>query len=254
MNAAEARPLVAAARRTGAKLKTGFNHRYHPALLEAHRRVVAGEIGRPLWVRCRYGHGGRRGYETEWRARPEESGGGELLDQGIHVFDLLRWFCGDFAEISAVLTTSYWRMAVEDNAFCTLVTSRGVVAQIHVSWTQWKNVFSFELAGDRGYLAVEGLGKSYGPERLRIGHRPEESGPPDERVMEFEEEDSSWEREWQEFLAAIRERRSPAGDGRDGLEALRLVEAARVAARERRTVSLSEMEEHAEPRVHRAVS
>ncbi len=253
-NAAEARPVVATSTRIGARLMTGFNHRFHPALFMAHQMLHRGEIGRPLWIRCRYGHGGRPGYEREWRANPEESGGGELLDQGIHALDLFRWFLGDFAEISATLTNSFWPMAVEDNAFCTLRTASGEVAQLHASWTQWKNLFSFEVCGERGYLQVEGLGGSYGEERLRIGLRAAHGGAPQEGVMSFEGEDSSWEREWREFLAAIREERPPVGDGQDGLAALRLVEAAYTSARERRAISICAKEEHEESRVHTAVS
>ncbi|HEV8384924.1 MAG TPA: Gfo/Idh/MocA family oxidoreductase [Candidatus Acidoferrales bacterium] len=260
-NAAEARPVVAAAARNGARLMTGFNHRFHPALAMAQQMLSRDEIGRPLWIRCRYGHGGRPGYEREWRANPEESGGGELLDQGIHALDLFRWFLGDFAEVSATLASSFWPMAVEDNAFCTLRTAGGEVAQLHASWTQWKNLFSFELAGERGYLLAEGLGGSYGDERLVIGLRAAEGGAPREGVMTFDAHDVSWEREWREFLAAIREERPPLGDGEDGLAALRLVEAAYASARERRAVSLRTKpasaggkEEHAEPRLHRAVS
>ncbi len=253
-NAAEAQPVVAAAKRSGVRLMTGFNHRFHASLLMAHQMMQREEVGEPMWIRCRYGHGGRAGYEREWRANPEESGGGELLDQGIHAFDLFRWFLGDFEDISATLTSSFWPMPVEDNAFCTLRTVRGEVAQLHASWTQWKNLFSFELFGERGYMLVEGLGGSYGPERLVIGQRTREGGAPQEGVINFEGGDSSWAREWREFLAAIREERLPAGDGQDGLAALRLVEAAYVSARERRAISLSAKEEHAEPQLHRAVS
>lgn len=254
-NAAEARPVVAAAARNGVHLMTGFNHRFHSSLVMAHEVFQRDEIGRPLWIRCRYGHGGRPGYEREWRASPEESGGGELLDQGIHALDLFRWFLGDFAEITATLTSSFWPMPVEDNAFCTLRTASGEVAQLHASWTQWKNLFSFELCAERGYLLAEGLGGSYGPERLFIGLRaPEGGAPQQEGEINFEGGDCSWEREWREFLAAIGEERPPVGNGQDGLAALRLVEAAYASARERRAISLSAKEEYAEPRLHRAVS
>lgn len=253
-NAAEARPVVAASTRNGARLMTGFNHRFHASLNMAHQMFERNEIGRPLWIRCRYGHGGRPGYEHEWRASPEESGGGELLDQGVHALDLFRWFLGDFDEISATLSNSFWPMPVEDNAFCTLRTANGEVAHLHASWTQWKNLFSFELCGARGYLLAEGLGGSYGAERLVVGLRAANGGAPQEGVMDFDGEDSSWEREWREFLSAIREERPPVGDGQDGLAVLHLVEAAYASARERRAVSLSAKEEYAEPRVHRAVS
>ncbi len=242
MTANEAEALVAVAEHTGLKLKTGFNHRHHPALWEAHALNQAGHIGRLLLIRCRYGHGGRAGYEQEWRANPDESGGGELLDQGIHAFDLFRWFGGEFNEVYAAIERAFWPMAVEDNAFCILRTAAGQIATLHASWTQWKNLFSFEVFGEQGYLIIEGLGDSYGRGRLVIGRRPLNFGAPIEEQIEYAEEDSSWTREWEEFTSAIREDRQPLADGFDGWQALRLVDAAYESARMRCAISLTEGE------------
>ncbi|MGA2030574.1 MAG: Gfo/Idh/MocA family oxidoreductase, partial [Verrucomicrobiota bacterium] len=219
----EAAGLVAAATQSKRALKTGFNHRYHPAIAEAHRLAREGRIGRLLVMRCRYGHGGRAGYEHEWRA-DRNSGGGELLDQGVHALDLFRWFGGEFTEVSAMISSAYWPIDVEDNAFCVLRSPEGVVASLHASWTQWRNLFSFEVFGDRGYLEIEGLGGSYGPERLVIGER-RTSGAPLEQKIEFLGEDTSWAAEWAEFSSAIREARAPVSSGWDGWQALRLAAA-----------------------------
>lgn len=232
----EAAAVVAAAKRSKRALKTGFNHRYHPAIAEAHRLAREGRIGRLLVLRCRYGHGGRTGYEHEWRA-DRVSGGGELLDQGVHALDLFRWFAGEFTEVSAMLSSSYWPIEVEDNAFCLLRSADGVTANLHASWTQWKNLFSFEVFGDRGYLEIEGLGGSYGPERLVIGER-RPNGIPAEQQIEFSGEDTSWAAEWAEFTAAIREERAPEASGWDGWQALRLAEAAYESARTRAVVRI----------------
>ncbi len=238
MTAAEASRLVAAARAAERVLKTGFNHRHHPAVARARELASAGAIGRLMHIRCRYGHGGRAGYAREWRANPAESGGGELLDQGIHALDLFRWFLGEFDEVYAIVTRAFWPMPVEDNVFCTLRTATGQVAQLHASWTQWKNLFSFEVFGEWGYLIAEGLGGAYGCERLVFGRRPDEFGPPDEQVTPYDGEDHSWAREWAEFENSIRDSRLAAADGVDGLEALRLVEAAYASARDGRVVKV----------------
>lgn len=238
MSPEEAAQVVASAAHNGAKLKTGFNHRHHPALAKAHVLAQAGTVGRLLFLRCRYGHGGRAGYEQEWRAQPEESGGGELMDQGIHALDLFRWFLGEFREVSAVTARAFWPTPVEDNAFCILRTPSGQVASLHASWTQWKNLFSFEVFGERGYLIVEGLGASYGRERLVVGRRPAKFGAPAEETIEYDDEDSSWTDEWEEFFAAIREDRRPLADGFDGWQALRLVHAAYESAKQGRVISL----------------
>lgn len=242
MTPEEARGLVRAAERSGVVLKTGFNLRHHPAIWNAHLKLQDGAIGKPLWIRCRYGHGGRPGYEREWRADPVQSGGGELLDQGIHVLDLFRWFLGEFCEVTAVLTHSFWPVPVDDNAFCLLRTAAGQVASLHASWTQWRNLFSFEIHGDQGYLLIDGLGGNYGPERLTLGRRNPDFSPPHEGHIQFASEDSSWSREWQEFVSAIEEQRRPLADGEDGWQALRLAHAAYESSRRARPVQLGEEE------------
>ncbi len=235
----EGKAVVTAAARAGRTLKTGFNHRFHPAIAEARRLAQSGRIGRLLLMRCRYGHGGRTGYEHEWRADLAASGGGELMDQGIHALDLFRWFAGEFSEVTAMLARAFWPADVEDNAFCLLRSKTGAVASLHASWTQWKNLFSFEVFGDRGYLQVEGLGGNYGPERLIIGERLA-PGAPVEQEVEFSGEDTSWAAEWADFVSAIRDHRPPEGSGWDGWQALRLVAAAYDSARTGAMVRLAE--------------
>jgi predicted dehydrogenase len=235
-NLAEAAPLVALAERRRRVLAVGFNHRCHPGIARLRELAAEGAIGRLLWARCRYGHGGRAGYEREWRADPVRAGGGELLDQGIHALDLFGWLFGEFVEVAAVVQTAFWPVAVEDNAFVLLRTAAGQVASLHASWTQWRNLFSFEVCGSQGSLGVEGLGGNYGPERLRIEKRAANSDAPSEQVFEFAGEDRSWEQEWRAFVSAVRGCGAPVATGRDALAALRLVEAAYRAAATGRTV------------------
>ncbi|MBI1884974.1 MAG: Gfo/Idh/MocA family oxidoreductase [Chloroflexi bacterium] len=237
-NPAEARRIVQAAVRAGRVLKCVCNLRHHPAVVQARRWLDKGRIGTPMFLRCRYGIAGRPGYEKEWRADPARSGGGELMDQGFHVLDLCRWFLGDFAQVFAFVSTAYWPIQpLEDNAFVLLRTTAAQVASVHVSWTQWKNVFSFELFGGEGYVQVEGLGGTYGTERAALGRR-EFLGPVGEEVIEFRGEDPSWQEEWKEFLGAIREEREPQGNGQDALAVHELVEAAYRSSRQERLVRL----------------
>ncbi len=206
-------------------LKTGFNHRHHPAIFMAKELLDNGKIGKLYFMRCRYGHGGRPGYEKEWRADKELCGGGELLDQGVHVVDLFRWFATDFNEAFGYINTYFWNMEVEDNAFALFKNKKGIVASMHTSWTQWKNLFSFEIFGSHGYLIIEGLGRSYGIESLRIGKRKPEGGVPEEKLIKFSDEDISWEKEWEEFLSAVKDKREPLGNGIDGHKANCMIKA-----------------------------
>jgi predicted dehydrogenase len=185
-------------------VEVGFNHRYHPALLKAHALIGAGEIGPLYYIRGRYGHGGRIGYDREWRAKPEISGGGELLDQGAHLIDLAAWYFGaSFAKVHGVLATYFWNMPVEDNAFLTLETAAGMIAQLQVTWTEWKNLFSLEIVGRDGKLHIDGLGGSYGVERLAFYKMRPEMGPPDTTIWEYPGADTSWAQQWQAFRRSI---------------------------------------------------
>jgi predicted dehydrogenase len=222
----EAEAMVNAAKRNHIKLKCGFNLRYHPAIQKAKQLLDEGKIGKANFIRCRYGIGARLGYEKEWRANPDMAGGGEMMDQGTHAIDLSRWFLGEFTEVSAFMANYLSNLAsVEDNGFVQLRTESGKIASIHVSLTQWKNLFSFEVFGSDGYLVTEGLGGSYGVERLFYGKR-DYTKPFTEEVIEFRGEDLSWVDEWKEFVACITEDREPIGNGYDGIAAMRLVDAA----------------------------
>lgn len=255
-NAGEAEAIWLKAKERGLILKTGFNHRFHPAIRNAKKIVEDGGIGKIYLLRAVYGHGGRPGYDKEWRASRDICGGGELLDQGVHVIDLFRWFIGEFDEVFGRVATFYWDMEVEDNAFAMFRTHRGQVATMHTSWTQWKNKFLLEIIGEKGYLVVDGLGGSYGTERLVIGKRKVRGatatdstpgfqyagGAPDEEILEFPGPDISWREELIEFASAIMENREPIGSGYDGLMANRLVGAVYESARRNAPVRLGPFE------------
>lgn len=216
--------VAAAARHAGRVVRVGFNHRYHPALQKARAIVDAGLLGPLMFVRGRYGHGARLGYEREWRADPARSGGGELIDQGVHVIDLARWFLGDFVAVDGVARTLFWDMPVDDNAFLRLTTGDGRIAFLHVSCSEWKNLFSFEIYGRLGKLHVEGLGGSYGVERLAYYAMRPEMGPPDTTIWEYPGPDESWRREFEELIDDIRLARVPAAGLADARAALVVVE------------------------------
>lgn len=237
-SAGELEPLVELAGRKRLILKAGFNYRFHPAIRRAHEILRGGELGRLLYAAARHGHGGRMGLEREWRADPARAGGGQLLDQGVHLIDLFRWFAGEeLASALAIVATRFWPMQpLEDTAFCLLRTTSGVPCSLQVSLMEWKNRFQLELVAERGSLLVEGLGGSYGPERLTIVRRPEQFGVPAIESAEFDNPEQCWAAEWEEFVAAVREGRRPLGDGADSLAALRAVEACYQSSREQRAV------------------
>jgi predicted dehydrogenase len=216
--------LLAAARETGVRVRVGFNHRYHPALLKARELFASGVLGPLMFLRGRYGHGGRVGYDREWRADPKLSGGGELIDQGVHLIDLAGWFLGDFTTIEGHATTSYWDMPVDDNAFLSLRTAAGQTAWLHVSCTEWKNLFSFEIYGRDAKIQIEGLGGSYGVERLTYYKMLPQMGPPEITTWEYPRGDDSWRIEIQEFIEDVRLGREPQPGLRETRATLDVVE------------------------------
>jgi len=207
---AELDGIAQAAARAKRLVHVGFNHRYHPALQKARELVDAGSLGPMMFIRGRYGHGGRVGYDREWRADPARSGGGELIDQGVHLIDLSRWFLGDFVTVDGIAATFFWDMPVDDNAFLTLRSAGGQVAFLHVSCTEWKNLFSMEIYGRTGKIAIDGLGGSYGVERLTFYRMLPEMGPPETTAWEYPRGDGSWAIEWAEFLQDIHANREPS--------------------------------------------
>jgi len=224
-SSAEVAELDRLAQDRGVLVRAGYNHRYHPAIQKARSLFDAGALGRLMFIRGRYGHGGRLGYDREWRADPALSGGGELLDQGVHLIDLAGWFMGPWSAIEGHTATYFWDMPVEDNAFISLRTADGLTAWLHASCTEWKNLFSLEIYGSDAKLHIEGLGGSYGVERLYHYHMLPEMGPPDTMIYEFPRGDMSWALETQEFIEDIRLRRTPVPGLREARAILDVVEA-----------------------------
>lgn len=216
--------VISAAAKNGVLARVGFNHRYHRAFRKARALVDEGELGELMFIRARYGHGGRIGYDKEWRAQPELSGGGELIDQGVHLIDLARWFLGDFSEVEGFAHTYYWNMPVDDNGFLLLKTPKKQVAHLHASCTEWKNTFSFEIYGQKGKIDINGLGGSYGVERISFYKMSQEMGPPETFIWEYPMADDSWEFEFKEFLEDVSHNRQPGAGLTDAKAALKIVE------------------------------
>ena len=222
--ASELEPLLAARDAKSVRVHVGFNHRYHRSLRKAKQLVCSGALGELMFIRGRYGHGGRVGYEKEWRADPRISGGGELIDQGPHLIDLSRWFLGEFTEVQGWAETYFWKMPVDDNGFMLLKTKHNQTAFLHVSCTEWKNLFSMEIYGRDGKLDLNGLGGSYGVERITWFKMLPEMGPPETYSWEYPMGDDFWSAETSAFLDDIEAGRPDDCGLEDAIAALTVVE------------------------------
>lgn len=211
----------------GLLLKYGFNHRYHDSVREALRIINSKQLGEIVNLRGVYGKSKILSFSGGWRAERRYAGGGILLDQGIHMLDLMRLFCGDFVEVKSWVSNSYWNHDVEDNAYALMRDSHGRVASLHSSATQWQHRFSLDITFTEGYLELRGIlsgSKSYGEEKLVIGRRNEsDTGTAKEEIITYLE-DNSWRDEINEFAdAVVNNGTVKQGNSSDALATMELV-------------------------------
>ena len=178
-----------------------------------------------MFIRAQYGNGARVGFDREWRSKAELAGGGELLDQGVHVIDLASQFLPAMKVLSGYAKTHFWNMEVDDNTWAMLADENDATFSFHVSSTEWKNEFRFEVYTRSRKYQWLGLGRSYGPEKLNIYTMKPEMGPPLIQEKVYSEIDLSWKKESENFFAAIEGRQQPIGGVDDALKCLKLVEA-----------------------------
>jgi predicted dehydrogenase len=201
--------------------------------MEAKKHINNNSLGKLLWMRGVYGKAGSIDFHENWRNYKNYSGGGILLDQGIHMLDLYRYFANEeFNCISSVLTTSFWDIECEDNAFLTLKSENNIIATLHSSATQWKHKFLLEMTIENGYINLDGIlssSRSYTPETMTLGMREFEDvtfamGKPKETTTYYEY-DEPWNYELKEFMDAINKKSSlKNGTSHDALEIMKLID------------------------------
>jgi len=210
------------------KLKYGFNHRYHDSVKLALDKIQSGELGSVINVRGVYGKSRIISFAGGWRSNRDVAGGGILLDQGIHMVDLMRLFCGEFVEVKSFIDNSYWKHDIEDNAYAIMKDTKGRVAMLHSTATQWQHRFVMDIALTEGYMELHGIlsgSKSYGEEKIIIGQRDDESmnGQMQSNTVNFLN-DNSWRDEIFEFADTILNNKPvTSGTSNDALETMKLV-------------------------------
>jgi predicted dehydrogenase len=213
-------------RRPGRVLLYGFNHRHHGSVRDALALVRSGQLGRVLHLRGVYGKSAVTEVPGSWRADRGRAGGGILLDQGIHMLDLMRCFAGEFEAVHAVVRGR--ERGLEEDAFALLQARGGAVAQLHSSATCWRHRFELHVGCERGALQLDGVlsgSMSYAPEILRVWRRDPETGRAGEPRETRYAEDPSWAIEVDAFARAVLEGRPPRDGGLDDARAtLALVE------------------------------
>ena len=212
------------------KLMYGFNHRYHHSVVSAKSLIDSKKLGKIINMRGVYGKSKLITFnQTDWRTKKEESGGGVLLDQGIHMLDLMVFFGGEFNKVHSFISNSFWKHDVEDNAYVLMSSKSGAVAQLHSSATQWRHKFNLEINLEKGSIILSGIlsgSKSYGDEKLTIitAKPNEDHGQPIEQVNKFNK-DPSWDTEVKRFSEYVRENKKvTSGSIEQATYIMRLIE------------------------------
>jgi len=184
----------------------GFNHRYHDSVRNAFDIIKSGELGKIINLRGVYGKSKIISFQSDWRTKREIAGGGILLDQGIHMVDLIRMFVGDFDQIHSFVDNNFWKHDVEDNAYALMKTKDGIVAFLHSTATQWRHRFNLEISLEGGSIILSGIlsgSKSYGAETITVAYANGEHGGDPKEVTTRYNEDNSWRDEIQYFTDCI---------------------------------------------------
>ena len=215
----------------GKKLMYGFNHRHHDSIIRMKEIIDSGDFGHIIWMRGRYGKSVTEDYFKQWRAKKEISGGGIVIDQGIHMLDLFRYLGGEFDSVKAEVTNYYWKADIEDNAFIILKNSQnGLVASLHSTMTQWRHLFSLEVFMDNGYMVLNGLitsTMSYGEETLSIAKN--RSAAPaatwQDEVKTKYLNNNSWRYEMEHFFNAIKNNTPiTIGNSNDAFQIMKIID------------------------------
>ncbi|MBA3655787.1 MAG: Gfo/Idh/MocA family oxidoreductase [Gemmatimonadaceae bacterium] len=213
----------------GQKLMFGFNHRYHDSVRDALRVIKSGELGGVLNLRGVYGKSKiiRFGNDKDWRTQRELAGGGILLDQGIHMVDMMRLFAGEFTDIHSFISNDYWHHDIEDNAYALMRTADGIVGMLHSSATQWRHRFQLDITLEQGAILLGGIlssTRSYGAETITIVYSAENDGGDPREVMTRYNEDHSWRDEVYDFAASVLDDKPiTAGSSAEALKTMQLV-------------------------------
>lgn len=242
----ECRRMVAAAHQYHVRLMTGFNHRRYPPVLKAKQLLDAGAIGIPLSMRGWIGHEAGQEFLNHWFANSAISGGGTLVDNGVHLIDLVRFFLGEVTEVQGDARTALWPVQPsEDQALVLLKTAQGPSAFIMASWTEWRGYhFWLQVHGSEGILTFQSP-----PMLTTIDTKSPGGGRPKRTRFVFFREQvverirsyrwtiaQSFSAELREFMAAIGENRDASPSGFDGLRAMEIAIGAYRSSQEGRRI------------------
>lgn len=225
---AAAEQMKAAAARTGKVLYIGFNHRFIGKFAKAKELLDGGQYGKLLVCRIAIGHGMWERLSQMWFAKKELSGGGTLIDNGVHMLDMLRWYGGSLTTAQAQVKRLKMQQGdVEDNAIAVFQLGNGGMASLQCSWT-WPPRYTllFHMICEQGTIDLSGDDV--------IAYRDGEAAP---ETIAIPQTDNN-AMQVAHFLAAARGEEPPFVTPDDGIAAVRAALAAYQSSEQGRTVEI----------------
>lgn len=254
------RRMLKAAQESGKTLATGFNHRYFPAIQFLKKSLADGIIGKLDHVRAFAGHEGLSQFRAPWEYDKAVTGGGALMDVGIHLIDLTAYILGDVREVFGIASNRAWNLpGSEDNGFALLRSASGPVATLHATWSEWKGYrFYVEAYGDKGMVRAY-----YAPMMNLLIAKPTAESKPRRRFLFYpmialREKLFGWQstvietfrQELTDFITLSHDGASDRiADGYAGLRAVEIANAIYRSSAERCVVRITGPRESAQPEV-----
>ena len=216
---AEGRGIAEAVERAGVPFQIGLCHRFHSTVMRLKELIDSAALGRPVAFRNRFATR-IPNIQQSWFANPSISGGGVILDNGVHSIDLFRFLCGEVVSVVAQRSTTIPSLEVEDTAALALTSESGIVGTIELSWNTPGSDNAITVYGSAGQATVD-----YNAQEIRYRRAGDEGW-----TVEGESAPNRFAREVAHFLECIKTGAAPSPGIQDGLRALEVIEQAYASA------------------------
>ena len=229
----EAKKIVDVAKKNKKKLMVGMNLRYRPDTMLLRSFINTNEIGEPFYIKC--GWIRKQSSNEKWFTKKQESGGGVIIDLGIHLLDLALWLL-DYPEISSVSTQNFFHNTknVEDTSINCIKCKNSAVINLEVSWSLpvEKDHFFLDVYGTKGSFSSNPFSLYKRVENDYINLTPTQVDNP---TVLFKK---SYLNELKSFIGAIRGLNPVFSPGEEAIERMKIIEAMYQSADKKHEIKL----------------
>ena len=230
---AEAKKIVDAAKKNNRKLMVGMNLRYRPDTMLLRSFINTKEIGEPFYIKC--GWIRKQSSSEKWFTKKEQSGGGVIIDLGVHILDLALWLL-DYPEITSVSSQNFYHYtkSVEDTSISCIKCNNSAVINMEVSW-------SLPVEKDHFFLDVYGTKGSFSSNPFRLYKKVENDyinltpAQVDNPTVLFKK---SYLNELKSFIGAIKGLNPVFSPGEEAMQRMKIIEAMYLSADKKQEIKL----------------